>query len=85
MFFAEHCLSPFLIVEYKNNGRYIAHEKENTVLSMDKLFSIIDSLSAGARLTEEQFEYLVRVQGCCRNVRRLSGMRSTEEISSYGG
>ncbi len=59
MFFAEHCLSPFLIVEYKNNGRYIAHEKENTVLSMDKLFSIIDSLSAGARLTEEQFEYLV--------------------------
>ena len=26
---------------------------------MDKLFSIIDSLSAGARLTEEQFEYLV--------------------------
>ena len=29
------------------------------MLSMDKLFSIIDSLSAGARLTEEQFEYLV--------------------------
>ena len=26
---------------------------------MDKLFSIIDSLSAGHRLTEEQFEYLV--------------------------
>ena len=26
---------------------------------MDKLFSIIDSLSAGARLSEEQFEYLV--------------------------
>ena len=26
---------------------------------MDKLFSIIDSLSAGERLTEEQFEYLV--------------------------
>ena len=29
------------------------------MLSMDKLFSIIDSLSAGHRLTEEQFEYLV--------------------------